>query len=445
MPDSYGKIARLFEPGAEGTLQAYLQLLHPVDLAELFRFVDRQKWPAIIEALSPERFADALSHLDEGIVEELGLFVAPTVLAEAIEELETDDAADILGELPEAKAEQVLANLDAEDRDDITILLAYPQDSAGGIMQTEFCGVRDGLYVTDAIDSVREAREKIKDIHEVYLVDSDGRLKGAVRLVDLVLSDGETALGEISHPVDQQVPVDMDQEEVARLFGKYDLASIPVVNQTEVMVGRITFDDIHDVVLEEATEDVMAMAGASGEELVYGNDFLRIALFRLPWLISSLFGSLITTLLVPLFTKIPGDTIILASFVPVVMAMTGNVGSQTAMIITRGFAINKVSLVDLWRNIRREMTVGLIMGIAAGSLVGIFSLWTHGSQLLGYALSASMISSMCIAAGFGVMAPALFKKIGIDPAIAAGPLVTTGCDVLGVGIYLGVAIMVITQ
>jgi len=439
-------IDKLFEPGYEETLSSYLRLLHPADTADLSHYVHRDNWNRITSLLDAETLADVLSHLDEGQLEQLGPKLKVERLAAAVEELETDDAADVLGELSPEKAEAVLAELDADDRDEIETLLAYDPETAGGLMQTELCRVKEGLLVRDAIESVREVRAEVDDIdiHQIYLVDDAGVLKGTVQLTDLVLSTRETALGKISEAVEQKVTADLDQEDVAHLFEKYDMAAVPVVDEDGVLLGRITFDDIHDVVLEEATEDVVRMAGGSSEDLVYGSDFFRIALFRLPWLISSLLGSLLTTQLVPMFSDVPGDTILLAAFVPVVMAMTGNVGSQTAMIITRGFAIGQVGLENLGRTVTRELFVGGMMGLAAGILVGIFSLWRYGHGTLGIALTLSMLTSMTSAACVGALAPALFKKVGIDPAIAAGPLVTTTCDVLGVGIYLVVAILVIT-
>ena len=218
-----------------------------------------------------------------------------------------------------------------------------------------------------------------------------------------------------------------------------------MVDSAGLLVGRITFDDIHDVMQEEATEDVMTMAGASGEELVYGQDFFKIAMYRLPWLVGSLAGSLIAAVLVPMFRNVPfEDTLMLAAFVPVVAAMTGNVGSQTAMIITRGFAIGKVDAGGLGKTLARESLVGSIMGLAAGALVAIVSNFGFGSDILGMVVGLSMFCSMTIAAFVGALAPAMFKQVGIDPAIAAGPLVTTGCDVMGVAIYLAAAMMLLS-
>ena len=337
--------------------------------------------------------------------------------------------------------------LDEEDRTELSTLLAYPDDSAGGLMQTEVCSVDYTRSVSHAIDAVRESVELVDDVHVVYLVNQHGVLNGFVGLEALVLASPDTPLSVISEPVEQSLTADVDQEEVARVFRKYDVAVLPVVTNDGVLVGRVTFDDIHDVIVEEATEDVMAMAGASGdgEDLVYTNQVAKITLFRLPWLISSLLGALITTQLIPLFSNVPGDTIVLASFVPVVMAMTGNMGSQTAMIITRGFAIGKVDMSSVTRSLFRETTVGLLMGISAGIVVYLFTFLVYGNMKLGLAVGVSMVASMASAAGAGTLAPTLFKKLGVDPAIAAGPFVTTVCDVLGVAAYLLVSIIVLSQ
>lgn len=443
MVESDVDIDRLFEPGSEGALAAYVRLLHPADIASLFDMVESDRWTQVTRMLAPEDLGEVLANLDEAQREELGEMLATDRLIEVVEELETDDAADVLADLPEDKSAAVLEGLEAEDREDITRLLSYPEDSAGGIMQTELCVVSQGSRVQDAIEAVRKAYREVDDVLEVYVVDAQGRPQGTVALEDLVITESDVPLSQITEPLEHQVTPEVDQEEVAQLFRKYDLASLPVVGPDGAMLGRITFDDIHDVLEEEASEDIMAMAGASTEELVYSGQFVRIALLRLPWLLSSLVGALLTTRLVPLFSQVPAHTLILTAFVPVVMAMTGNVGSQSAMIITRGFAIGKVDLGNLWRTMMREMTVGVIMGVCAGLVVGAYAQVWQGNAILGAAVSLSVIASMSAASLIGVVAPAVFKRIGIDPAIAAGPLVTTACDVLGISIYLVVAILVL--
>lgn len=434
-------IAKLFEPGDREALRTYVRLLHPADIAELFDLLKEDHWTTLAAELSSETLAETMTHLEDYQIAALGEVLNTERLVEALDELETDDATDLLADLPDEKTEAVLERL--EDKEDIETLLAYPEDSAGGIMQTEVCVVPEGRNVADAIDAVRDIREEIEDVFDVYVVDDVGRLVGTVALEDLVLSRADTPLREIREPIEAQVTTDIDQEEVAALFKKYDVPALPVVDSVGVLVGRITFDDVHDVLEEEASEDILTMAGASPEDLVYSSHFLRIAVLRMPWLMASLLGSLVTTQLVPMFSSVPGDTIVLAAFVPVVMAMTGNVGSQSAMIVTRGFAVGKIDFQSLGRTFFREVSVGVMMGLVAGSVVAGFAHVVYGNSILGVALGLSMITSMSLASLIGTAAPALFKHIGIDPAIAAGPLVTTGCDVLGVAIYLVVAIAVL--
>lgn len=435
-------IERLFEKGNEPALDTYLNLLHPADIAELFEHVDPDNWTRITVRLSPEILAEVLTNLDESQLEILGEALNTARLIEVVDELETDDAADVLADLPDEKSAVVLPEL--EDRDDIETLLAYPDDSAGGIMQTEVSSVESDKTVGDAIAAVRIARELVDEVLDTYVVDKQGRLQGIVSLQDIVVAQRSAPISSIRSDLEVFVTVGVDQEEVAQLFMKYDVPAMPVVDESGVLVGRITYDDVHDVLQEEASEDILTMAGASAEELVYEGSVLRIVALRLPWLISSLLGSLVTTQLVPLFSRVPMDTIVLASFVPVVMAMTGNVGSQSAMIITRGFAIGRVELATIGRTFGRELWVGLLMGVAAAVVVGLFAQYDQGDPTLGLALGLSMVVAMTTATLVGVAAPALFKKLGIDPAIAAGPLVTTGCDVLGVGAYLAVALVVIS-
>lgn len=434
-------IERLFDSGAEQALATYVRLLHPSDFAELFKLIDVDNWKKITAELSHENLAEVLADVDEHQRQILGDMLENTRLIEVVGELETDDAADVLADLPDEVSAVVLPAL--EDKEDIEALLAYPEDSAGGIMQTEVCRVRGDLRVADAIDAVREFREDVEEVFEVYVVDAVGRVEGTVALEDLVLSGNEVSIASIRRVIEVSVTPELDQEEVALLFQKYDVVTMPVVDGSNVLLGRITFDDVQDVLVEEASKDIMAMAGASTEELVYGSDFFRIALFRLPWLLASLFGALMTSQLVPLFSRVPMDTIVLTAFVPVAMAMAGNVGSQSAMIITRGLAIGKVSLSGLGPTFSREVLVGSFMGIAAGVTVGIFGLLVHGDAILGLALGLSIVVSMSAATLVGAGAPILFRRVGIDPAIAAGPLVTTSCDVVGVALYLLVAIIVI--
>ncbi len=428
-------ISRLFEPGAEAALEAYLRLLHPADLAELFRLTDKSEWPQIAARLSSEELADALAEMDEAQQSALGETLHLDHLIRAVDELESDDAADVVASFSEGKAEAVLEGI--EDSDAIRELMAYPEDSAGGIMQTELCRVNENLAVSDAIDALRATRDEISDVQRIYLVDEKQRLKGIVKLEDLVLSGPDMPLAAIKFPVEHQVFPDVDQEQVAKIFSRYDLASLPVVNAEGRLLGRITFDDVHDVIIEEASEDILTMAGAPLEDLVYSNRIVRIAMFRLPWLVISLVGTIFVAFLNSRFRTLSVHALMLMSFVPLVMAMTGNVGAQSAMIITRGLAIGKVEWGALGRTFGREVSVAFLLACIAALVVGpIAENWHDALPGAGWVVGGSLLASMALASLAGTAAPILFKRVGIDPALAAGPLVTTMCDILGVSVYL---------
>ncbi|MEM6730569.1 MAG: magnesium transporter, partial [Myxococcota bacterium] len=407
------------------------------DIAELFSIVGENHWPAITRELDPENLGEVLADLDEGLRERLGDLLRVERLVSAFEELDTDDAADVIVDLPEDKQEAVLQALDDPD---IIKLLEYDEESAGGLMQTELFRVTSGTSVTDVIEEMRRAREddEVEDIYTVYVVDDEGRLRGTVSLENLILAKPTTEVDGLKEEITIQVTPELDQEEVARLFGKYDVVSVPVVDDDGVLLGRITFDDIHDVLQEEASEDMLQMTGASAEDLVYGGNTLRIAALRLPWLGSSLLGALGAGFLQTLIgrDKSVGEIVVLASFVPVLMAMSGNIGSQSAMIVTRGFAIGKIDSGTLGRSFGRELMVGAIMGTAVGVVVMVYGMVQYGDPALGLTLVISLVLAMMMAAIVGVGVPSLFKRIGIDPAIASGPLVTTSCDLLAVSIYL---------
>lgn len=435
-------IDKLFEEGEEAALEAYVRLLHPADIAELFHFVEVNDWTKVTRYLGAERLAELLTALDESQRELLGAALRPERLVEAVDELETDDAADVIADLPDEKSAVVLEEI--EYREEVEALLGYPDDSAGGIMQTELARVHEDAIVADAIAAVRKLRDEVEDVLELYVVADHERLCGTVALEDLVLSEPETPIREIYEPVEAKVTPEVDQEEVAEIFGKYNLYTLPVVDAHGALLGRITFDDVQDVIEEEASEDIMAAVGASAEDLVYSGDVLRIAMFRAPWLITTLLGSMVAGFLMTKLRALPGDALLTASFVPVVMAMTGNIGSQSAMIVTRGLAIGKVELANVGRVFSRELSVGLLIAVPAATVAGLIGHFWLARPMIGLTVGVSMSASMSFAALIGVAAPSLFKKLGIDPAIASGPLVTAGCDLLGASTYLFVALQMLT-
>ncbi len=434
-------LAALIEESDAAGLAAFLRLLHPADLAEVFAQTDPEvHWGRLVEALDDERLADALAEMEGAVQEELLAFLPRDRLSRLIGYMDSDDAADIIAELPEALRQRIVSRLEEDDAEAVETLLKYPEDTAGGIMQTELVSVRKDQTVADAIAEIRRKREDIgPTLYNVYVVDDENRLVGFLPLQTLILSDDTRRVEEVMEPARFFVTPDVDQEEVALIFAKYDLVTLAVVDEEGHLLGRIVIDDIVDVLEEEADEDLMRMVGAGEEDLVYSDRIFRISAYRLPWLIVTLFGSIGTGMVMWLFKSTLDRVLALVTFMPVITAMGGNVGTQSSTIMTRGFATGRVDTDNIRRVILKELIIGLTMGVACGSIVsGVAMLW-HGDPLVGIVVGIAMVGAMTVATTIGTLAPAAMKRFGVDPAIASGPFVTTANDVIGILIYLGTA------
>jgi magnesium transporter len=314
-------------------------------------------------------------------------------------------------------------------------------------MQVERAQVAQTGSVDDAIARVRALVEDDILVNTVYVVDEEERLTGLVDISKLLLHRGDRKIADlVEAPVAKVLP-DVDQEHVARIFKKYGIFSLPVVDKEGRLLGRIVHDDVIDVVVEEAEEDALKQAGTSSEELLYRDRVFAIARVRLPWLIVTLLGSLVSAKLIHIYSGVLDAAIVLASFVPVVTAMGGNVGSQSATILTRGLATGRIDASDILTVVLREVRVGLVMGCVCGCLVGAVAalLFSNGKPVLGLIVLAAMIAAMTVAATVGALAPALMKRAGVDPAIASGPFVTTANDSIGIVIYLSTALFFLDQ
>ena len=424
---------------------AFLQLVvHPADFVEIFRSIDPARWPHLLDLIEDDEIrAEVVAELDEHERDDLLDHLAPNALAPLLEEMESDDAADVVGELEPHEQRSVLAKLDDELRKEVETLLAFPDDSAGGIMQLERAEVQRDQTIADARAIVRALHRENSDIHRVYVVDSDGRLEGTVDLVKLVVTDDDVPIAEVVEPTEAQVTPLVDQEEVAELFRKYDLVSLPVVDERGLLLGVIQIDDIVDVLQEEADEDALLSAGTDAEELLYRDRAIAIAKVRLPWIGINLLGLICGAMLLRQYGLALSEVWVQVSlFLPAVMAMGGNVGTQSATIIIRGLAAGRIAEGDLGKTVFREMRVGLLMGIICGSIAGVAGLAiSGGAGALGLVVGLGMMSAMTTAAVFGSLAPGVMKKFGIDPAIASGPLVTTANDLIGIVVYLSTALV----
>jgi magnesium transporter len=431
--------------GDDAMARTFLALVqHPADITEALRYLEPAEWPRVLSLIDDiEARSEVVATFDDHEREQLFEHLDNAAIGSLIREMESDDAADVIGELEPADRSAALNELPLEERRAVEELLSYPDDSAGGIMQLERAQVRQDARISDAIERVRELADAGFAVHRVYVVDEDEKLIGSVDIVALVLHRPEMKISELVEPPVATVTPLVDQEVVADMFRKYDLVSIPVVDDSGRLIGRILFDDVQDVVHEEAEEDVLRMAGTDMEELLYRDQPIRIAFVRLPWIGINLFGSLISAFLLHLYEPVIVQAIILAAFIPVITAMGGNVGTQSATILTRGLATGRIDMSDLPRTLWRELRVGLLMGVTCGAIVGIIAtlFFSGGRGMLGVVVALAMVSAMTTAAVVGTVAPAAMKRFGIDPAIASGPFVTTANDIIGIVIYMSSAML----
>lgn len=425
------------------SLKAYFASVpHAADITEFLTYADIDQWPRLLRLIEDsDKRAEVVSQIDESIWEDLLSRLQPDEIAGLVGQMESDDATDLLAELPAIQQHDILRRLPHSEREQVQELLRYPEDSAGGIMQLERAQVLVDAHVSDAVETVRDLVEDDVDVIMVWVVDQDNKLVGYIPIADLLLHKSTKPVTQIMQTDLVSVKPDVDQEEVATIFRKYDLMALPVVNDDGTLLGRIVIDDVVDVLSEEADEDTLRMGGASSEELAFhGEEVLTATRLRMPWLLVTLMCSLVSGFLIKAFDNVIQQVIIAASFIPVITAMGGNVGTQTATVLIRGFATGKTELHDIPRILFKEIRVGLLVGAIFGGLGGLFGtmLFTKGNWHLGAVIFCAMSIAMTTASTMGVAAPTLLKKFNFDPAIASGPFVTTLNDITGIVIYMSI-------
>jgi len=430
---------KLIEKGREFEIIRLLSTLHPADIAELIDLLEDAKKKKLFALLDIQTASDVISEIDDISRELILEDISHERLSKILHDMASDDATDLIADLPQEKAEEILAAIGKKDSEEVQKLLKYSEDTAGGIMQTELVSVDQDMSAHEAIDRIRRLAQEVKSFHNVYVTTKDYQLAGVVSLKALVLASPAAPISQIMNPQPISAAIDMDQEEVANIFKKYDFISLPVVDRKGRLVGQILVDDIIDVFEEEASEDMLKMAGTSEDELLYGSKIFKISRSRLPWLITNLFGGIVTGYFLWRFKVTVKDVLALITFIPVITAMGGNVGVQTSTIMVRGIAINRVKIENLVEVLLKELKVGVLMGITCGLVAGgVASLWHH-KPLLGVVVGLAMFCAITVAALTGAIVPACLKKINIDPALASGPFVTTANDITGIIIYMGTA------
>ncbi len=444
MEYDHDDIEELLEQGNSKATARFLRTLHPADLALLFDKVDGDLRPHVVANLTIGEISDLMEELDDHLRDDLVELLRHDQLVRALVEMDSDDAADVIADLPENMAQAVLQDIPADDRQEVEALLKYPDDSAGGLMQVELVVVPESSTVDQAVEAIRANTNEVEAVHFVYITDDRNTLTGLLPLDHLILAQPDTKVSELAERKFFSVGPETDQEDVARMFQRYDLVSMAVVDSEGRLLGRITHDDVIDVLQEEIEEDILRMEGLEEHELVYTNRIFKIASVRLPWLLAALCGGMVSALLVNRFHVSFPEFLVLMAFVPVIAAMGGNIGSQSSTIVVRGFATGRIDFNNLGRFLAREMAVGALMGIVCGTALGVMAQIWHGNIMLGLTVGVSMTLAIAASAVTGVLVPFFFRVLKVDPAIAAGPLVTTGNDVLGLAIYYLVALLILT-
>ena len=432
-------VQRLLRREAHTNIKRIFAKTHPADLALVISRFDEAHKELLFNLIENiEVQAEVLSELHDSVAAEFLARKPIERIVALLQEMESDDAADILGNFPEELSREVLAALGRHDDDDVGDLLRYDEDSAGGIMTPDFIALHETVTVQDAIGTLRESRD-VDMAFYLYVVNDHDQLVGVLSLRKLVLVKPSTVLKDIMEPNVVAVKVHDDQEDVARLVARYSLLAVPVVDENNGIQGIVTVDDVIDVIREEATEDILKMAGAGGE-LVETDSVGKSVRARSPWLLVSCIGELIGVVVISPFIGELQTHHYLALFMPIIMAMGGNIGTQSATVIVRGLATGFVDQQRMATIYWRELRVAFALGTAYGLLVGAVSLYfTDGSIIYGASVAISMALAMVIAVTVGTLLPIVLARLNVDPAVSTGPFVTSAVDVLGLLIFFAVS------
>jgi magnesium transporter len=430
------KIADLILAKKNTPLKKIVKDVHFADMAEIINELNEDQGIYLIKLFDSEKTSEILTELNEDVREKILKALSVKEIADAFEELDSDDAADILGELSEKRKEEVISEIsDNNLADDLKELLSYKEDSAGGLMAKELVLANENWSITKCLKEIKKQGENVTRVHSIYVVDDKQKLIGRLSLKDLIISPAKKLIKDIYIPKVDSVNVYEDGEEVAKIMSKYDLEAIPVVNNKKQLVGRITIDDIVDLIKEEAEEDYLLAAGVQGD-VEADDSIFELTKARLPWLFLGLVGGLGSVFILEGFEEVMTHPSYktLFFFTPLIAAMAGNVGVQSSAIIVQGLA-NDVVKGSLVSRLLKELGLSLINGFILGFLTILFGLATNLPIELSITISLSMLCVIVVAALIGTSVPILLDKKGIDPAIATGPFITTSNDIFGIFLF----------
>ena len=432
-------VKRLLRRDATTRLRKIVKKTHAADLSLVFHSLSIPNQGRLFNLIDDiEIKGEVFSNVGEdtvlNLIEDLNL----DDVVEILDLMPKDDVADLLGRLPVEKSDVILEMMKKEGSEEVEGLLHYGDDTAGGIMVPDFIALREDTTARTAIESLQEEHLDVEMPFYLYVVDANGKLIGVSSLRQLVVVPPNTPLKDFMTTDVFAVKTDMDQEEVAKIVARYDILAVPVVDDTNQLVGIVTVDDVIDIIREEATEDILKMAGAGGDFVETKSIFKNIKM-RMPWLFASCIGGIIASFIIGYFQESLSKLAYLAAFIPVIMGMGGNIGVQSATITVRGLATGRLNIRDIWSVVSKQLMVGLILGLLYGTVVGLVAQLKYSRELFALSVGIAVLCSMTMAALAGSLVPMTLAKINIDPAIASGPFVTTAIDIISVTLYFIIA------
>ena len=445
----YDHIKRLLRRHAQSHVKKILAKSHPADIASVFRLFDEAEVQKLFGFVaSAEEKAEIVSSLDYDLIPQLFSSLNIEEQVEILEKTTPDDLADILAHVPEEMREKILKGMKKEEKAEVEGLMNYAENTAGGIMSPDFLAMPEELTAREAIEALQQQSEEVEMAFYIYVINDVRQLVGVLSLRQLVTCRPGTLLKDLMDQKVVSVGIHDDQEEVAQLISRYDFLAVPVVDEGNTLVGIVTVDDIIDVLRDEATEDMLKMAGA-GAKMVDAMSFGGSFRHRMPWLLITWIGESFTALIIAYYHNTLTAILPLAAFIPMITGMSGNVGTQSATIVVRALATGRVNLGQIWKVLGREVLIGLLLGFVYGAALGVFGFVRYfdavyvNSLMLGVVISTSLCLGMTLSALVATAMPFVLHRFNLDPAAATGPFVTTFCDIAGIAVYLSVATVVL--
>lgn len=436
------QIRKALSEGDWDQVTSLLESLRRSDQAEIFSDLPPEQQQEILPLLNPENSADILEDLEDEEVLDIANRMETDRLVEIVDEMEPDEAADLLGDISAEQAEKVLQQID--ESEDIRYLLEHPDETAGGVMTALDVHIQQDMTVEEAIDHLRQLSPDSEEIYYLFVEDKVGHLVGVVSLRQLVVTKPGTLIRNIMDPNPIYILVGADQEEAARLMQRYDLLALPVIDENRLLVGMITYDDLLDVLEDEATEDIYRLGGVPKEQPA--DVPLSSAMkTRLPWLVLNLITALLSATVLSIFEDTIAQVAVLAAFFPIVAGVSGSAATQTLTVTVRGLAVGDIAPKEGIKTLGRELLLGLVNGVSIGLIVLVIALAWKGTPLLGLVVGLATLMNMICAAIAGVLVPMLMQQMNFDPALASPILVTTTTDTLGYLFYLGLATLMIAS